>query len=198
MANMTEIADSLNKIERTMRLAIKHFGPVNAKMKKFTKEFDKVKDTNEKIENKMKGNNWFLRMNKWLEKTLKSEKTLTKLIKRVFWVFGQFRLIQGISVFLMTIGNAIEFIREGLDNLIPDKVMNKLKKFGGFLKKTLGPKAVADMAGAMKNKMQYAQGSKHEGTLSRKERMGMIVGKFKDKAAERQEKISLLFEGMAS
>ena len=186
---------TMNKNAEAIINAIKPLDTFSGKLIRADRKMARVMKRAAKAEKVVSRGNIFLRLNKSLEDFLAKDAVFNKLVKRFTYFFGGFKVVQGFSAALISVGEGLEVIKTGLAGFLPEKTFKRMQKVGGFFKKTFGPKAVLGMAGRMAGATKgMMKGDEHLEGLSRNfrsDRMREIIGKYKDKAKERQEKISL-------
>ena len=187
---------TMNKNAEAIINAIKPLDTFSGKLIRADRKMARVMKRAAKAEKGVSRGNIFLRLNKSLEDFLAKDAVFNKLVKRFTYFFGGFKVVQGFSAALISVGEGLEVIKTGLAGFLPEKTFKRMQKVGGFLKKTLGPKGIANFVSSAKSRYQtsgaYALGvGGQEGDfgLSRKDRIGAIMGKYKDKGSERREKI---------
>ena len=137
--------------------------------------------------------NRILKLNMAIEHFMTSSNTAPRVARRfTYAIRGMYSVINKLNVATLTAGKALE----GLKGFFTNPEASKgIKIFGGALSKiskTLGPKGIANFFSSSKRAYQgigaygLAMGSQEgDSAISRKDRMGMIVGKLKERAGLR-------------
>ena len=149
MPDLGKGGGKINEIVATILKANDSLDQYKVRLGKADKQLAKMLNTQEKVKKVSEGN-IFLKMNKGLEEFLAKDKVLNKLTKRFGYLFGHFRAVQGVSASLLSVGEGLEVIKGGLDNIIPDKLQTKIGKVGKSLLGNFGPKAVWRRTGIVK------------------------------------------------